>query len=150
MSVFDKFLDAFSEKDLGRRIGSVIAIGIVICAVAAFLGYRLLMRNFAIGVDGVVNTRGAVLEESGDISITVSIDHKDLERLPADGRVIIEDRGARPSTLHQNARITSIDPETGVLKIAFTEPEAAVPISKGAEVKLVLFDAPLWRLLLRK
>ncbi len=150
MNFFDRFIDAFSMKDLAKRVNGVIAFGMAIIVIASIGGYLFLTSNFTSSIDCVVTKDGAIMDDRGDIAIEVSIDHDDLERLPEDGKLKIDISSIDPKLKPQNITIESINPTTGVLKITFAEENVFVPIKKGAEGKLIIADTPLWKLLLKK
>ena len=150
MNCFDRFIDSFSMKDLAKRVNAVIVFGIAIILIASIGGYFFLTDNFTVSVEGVVTENGAHVDDEGNVVIQISIDHADIDRLPTNGKLKIDANATQPKLKFQNILIKSIDPTTGVIEIAFTDERLSAPIKKGEEVRLIIADAPFWKLLFKK
>ncbi|MBT3181105.1 MAG: hypothetical protein HN337_01195 [Deltaproteobacteria bacterium] len=150
MNFFDKFIDSFSTKDLSKRVNLVIAFGIAIIAITSVCGYYFLNHNYVMSINGVVTEDGAFMDNGGAIIIKISVDHDDIERLPRDGKLQIDTNAPMPEFKTQNISIRSINPTSGVIEITFADESLSAPIKKGEEVKLIVTDTPLWKLLFSK
>jgi len=147
MNIFDRFIDAFSARDLGKRVKLVIVFGLVLCLITGIGAYYFLTKDITISVGAVVSgTKGT----GDDLAVMLSLDHDDIGRLPEDGNIVIEQESVVPSLRLMNARIISIDPATGVIMVALSGNETSASLAGGTEIEIIISRAPLWEMLLKK
>lgn len=145
MSFFDKILDSFSSRDLGKRVRYVILFGLVVLAIAIAGGYKLLTKEQTISIDGVMS----LARTEKDI-IRISIPHDQISRLPQSGRIEIEFMVPKLKGRRFETGVAMVKPGRGIVGI--TKPdgiEGKIPEGR-LDVKLIVTDAPLWRLLTNK
>jgi hypothetical protein len=139
MISFDRFIENFSMKDLGRRVKVVIAIGVIVCAAAAVGANYLAKKHFSFSIGSVVSS----VDKSG-LELALSIEHGDISELAGISEVVLDaGQGSKVA-----ATINSINPVRGVAAVHVSGEK--IPIAKGSELKVVILESTMWQLLTKR
>jgi hypothetical protein len=142
MGIFDKVIEDFSAKDLHTRVNRVMLLGAALCLIiVASLGI-LLTSTRTIAIEGTGRWAAAepnVLEisiERGPLQKLLDEPNPALELLdPAHGRVRVQ------------APLIAIDPQRGVVQFEGSAIPGTIRAIPRLEARIIVLEAPLWRLL---
>jgi len=145
MNLFDSFLNTFSAKELGKRAKSVIIFGLIVFAIALIGGYLFLTKNFTLSVTGIGNWTAM----NGNV-LNVSLGHSDLDKLPSDGKARAEILTIEGWSSPYEVSINEINPANGLVKIELPDFADVPRAGDKFDVRIIISEEPLWRMLLKK
>jgi hypothetical protein len=140
MNLFDRMIDAFSEKDLRRRIRCVVAIGLSLSILTVAGAYKFANMICTIDADGM-----ALLLPDGNISISLTDEKAVLlsASTPLDALLITTDGGE----VMIKMKIISIDPDTKEVTARTSDLPKSITPNSHFRVTIVLDRQPYWKLL---
>ncbi|HPQ80147.1 MAG TPA: hypothetical protein PLZ86_00265 [bacterium] len=142
MSLLDKFVEAFSAKELRPRVMGVIAFGLVVAAATAAAGLYFMKWKYTISVEGT-----AVWDNKDPEIIEATISEEDLGRIQPDRPLTIEIVHPDGSLERYFAVIVEIDPASGKIRLDAKDLPSAEHIPGRFSVRLILVEEPYWKLL---
>lgn len=139
-TLFDRFLESFSHKDLSRRVKAVVIIGIGISLLIVAAGYVFLTSIHVLSVRGP-----ATWSPEGELEIT--LDEKSIALLTASDTfdAVLMARGERP--VHATLHPISIEPTTGQLLAKVEDIPQGVRDATSLEVQITVDKRPYWKML---
>ncbi len=142
MGFIENLLDDFSAKDLRSRLSGVIIAGLLLCAAAGAGFYLLLTQSQRIEVEGT-----ARWEEAAGGIIGVSVDGDDLRKLADIPSLRIEALDPAKGMIPADCSVLSIKPSPPTVTLECPGMPGGVKKLERFEVRLVLVDEPMWRML---
>lgn len=142
MKFFDDMLDSFSAKDLRSRVTGVVIGGFIICIAAGLGLYFLLISTQEISIDGVGSFVSGKPTE-----LAVSVPADDLKFIEDRNSVRIElmDPAKEPTII--TAEVISINPAAPALILDAPDAPAGFQRLDRFDVKIILIEEPMWRML---
>ncbi|GAG45290.1 unnamed protein product [marine sediment metagenome] len=142
MGFIENLLDNFSAKDLRSRLSGVIVAGLLLCAAASAGLYLLLTQTQRINVEGT-----ARWEEAAGGIIDVAVDGDDLRKLADISSLRVEALDPAEGMIPAECSLLSTEPSPPTVTIECPGMPRGLKALERFEVKLVLVDEPMWRLL---
>ena len=143
MGFIENLLDNFSAKDLRSRVSGIIVAGLLLCAAAGAGLYLLLISPQLIEVEGT-----ARWEEAAGGIIRVSVDGDDLRKLADIPSLRIEALDPAKGMIPADCSVLSIEPSPPTVTLECPGiPGGVNKKLERFEVRLVLVDEPMWRML---
>ena len=139
-TLFDRFLESFSQKDLRSRVKAVVAIGAGVAILATVAGYAFLTSIHTLSVKGP-----AQWAPGGELEII--LDEKSIALLTTRDTfdAILTAKGVKP--VHATLHLISIEPTTGRLLVeALDIPEDVRDVDRF-EARITIDKRPYWKLL---
>lgn len=142
MSLLDKFVEAFSAKELRPRVRGVIVFGMLVVAATIVAGAYFMNWTYTIAIEG---TAVWSAEEPGLLMATISED--DLGRIQPDRGLAVEIIRPNEPALRSAAGIVDIDPAAKTLRLEAPDFPPAAHMPGRFSVRLILVEEPYWKLL---
>ena len=139
-TLFDRFLESFSHKDLSRRVKGVVIIGIGLSLLIVAAGYIFLTSIHVLSVEGP-----AKWSPEGELKVT--LDEKSIALLTTSDAfdAVLIAKGVRP--VHTTLRPVSIEPTTDQLLAKVEDIPQDVREADHLEVQISVDRRPYWKML---
>ena len=142
MNILDRFIDAFSARDLKSRVRGVIAFGLILMAAAAAGSVWFLRSTHAIVVEGT-----AVWSDARAGLLTATLSAADLDRIPPEEPLAVVCLAAGQDPARSPATILDLEPSTLTVRLQATEIPADRRSPGRFAVQLILVDEPYRKML---
>ena len=142
MNILDRFIEAFSARDLKSRVRGVIAFGLILMAATAAGGAWFMRGTHAITVEGT-----AVWGDAARGILTVTISAEDLDRIPPEETLAISCLWPNRAPITSRASIIDIEPSTKAMRLQIFDINSENRFPGRFSVQLILVEQPYWKML---
>lgn len=142
MNILDRFIDAFSARDLKSRVRGVIVFGLILLAATAAGGVWFLGSTHTIAVEGT-----AIWSDAASGILTATLSAADLERIPPEEPLAVECLATGKEPARSPAMILDLEPSALTMRLQATEIPADRRTPGRFAIRLILVEEPYGKML---